>query len=101
MAKVILAKLLKKEQLAHNIYKFSIEAKEIASQVKPGQFIEIKVSENIEPFLRRPISIHNVDKENGILEIIFRAQGKRNGYFVKKTRRRIDRYNRTFGVRDF
>ena len=29
-----------------------------------GNFIEIRVNNDIEPFLRRPISIYNVDKEN-------------------------------------
>jgi len=78
MPKVILAELVRKDQLKPNIFKFSIKAESIADNIKPGQFIEIKVSDNIEPFLRRPISIYNVDKENGIIEFIFRVQGARN-----------------------
>ena len=70
------AKLIKKEQLKPDIFKFSLSAKEIVDTAKPGQFIEIRVTEGIDPFLRRPISIYNMDKENGILEIIFRVQGK-------------------------
>lgn len=70
------AKLIKKEQLKEDIFKFSMEAKEIVELAKPGQFIEIRVTDGFDPFLRRPISIYNMDKENGILEIIFRVQGK-------------------------
>ena len=70
------AKLIKKEQLKPDIFKFSMSAKEIVDIAKPGQFIEIRVTEGIDPFLRRPISIYNMDKENGILEIIFRVQGR-------------------------
>ncbi len=70
------AKLIKKEQLKTDIFKFSLSAKEIVDIAKPGQFIEIRVTEGIDPFLRRPISIYNMDKENGILEIIFRVQGR-------------------------
>lgn len=85
MPKVMLAKLVKKEQLKDNIFKFSLETPEIASIARPGQFIEIKVSDkNMDPFLRRPISIHNVDKENGILEIIFRVQGNGTDILSKK-----------------
>lgn len=70
------AKLVKKEQLKSDIFKYSIEAPEIVKDAKQGQFIEIRVLDNMEPFLRRPISIHNMDKENGILELIFQVKGK-------------------------
>lgn len=70
------ARLIKKEKIKEDIFKFYLEAKEIVELAKPGQFIEIRVTEGIDPFLRRPISIHNLNKENGILEIIFRVQGK-------------------------
>ena len=70
------SKLIKREKLKDDIFKFCLEAKEIVDVAKPGQFIEIKITDGIDPFLRRPISIYNMDKENGILEIIFRVQGK-------------------------
>lgn len=69
-------KLVKKEQLKENIFKFSVEAKEVVKEAKPGQFVEIRINKTVEPFLRRPISIYNMDKEKGILEFIFRIQGK-------------------------
>ena len=70
------SKLIKKEQLKSDIFKFSLSAKEIVDVARPGQFIEIRVTEGLDPFLRRPISIYNMDKEKGILEIIFRIQGR-------------------------
>lgn len=70
------SKLVKKEQLKSDIFKYSVEAPDIVKDAKQGQFIEIRVSDNVEPFLRRPISIHNMDKENGILEFIFQVKGK-------------------------
>lgn len=70
------SRLIKKEQLKPDIFKFSLSAKEIVNVAKPGQFIEIRVTDALDPFLRRPISIYNMDKEKGILEIIFRVQGK-------------------------
>ena len=76
MPKKELAKLLKKEQLKPDIFKISLEAPEIVADAKPGNFIEIRVTNQIEPFLRRPISIYNMDKEKGILEMIFQVKGK-------------------------
>ena len=78
------SKLIKKEQLKFDIFKFSLSAKEIVDVAKPGQFIEIRVTDVLDPFLRRPISIYNMDKENGILEIIFRVQGKGTEILSKK-----------------
>ena len=72
----IKAKLLKKDELKPGILKFSVQADEIVNTAKPGNFIEIRVNDDIEPFLRRPISIYNMDKENGILEFIFQVKGK-------------------------
>lgn len=39
-----------------------------------GQFLEIRVSESIEPLLRRPISIFNI--EGNVVEFIFQIKGK-------------------------
>ena len=77
-------KLVKKEQLKNDIFKFSVQASEITKDAKPGQFIEIRVSDQTEPFLRRPISIYNMDKENGILEFIFQVKGKGTEILSKK-----------------
>ena len=76
MAKQIFAELVKKEEIISGIYKFSVKAEEIVKDSKPGNFIEIRVSDGIDPFLRRPISIYNLDKEKGILEFIFQIKGK-------------------------
>lgn len=77
-------KLVKKEVLKTDILRFSIESKEIAETAKPGQFLEIKVSEGVVPFLRRPISIHNIDKENNIIEFIFQIKGEGTKILAKK-----------------
>ena len=65
--------LVKKEMLADGIYRYSVKAPKIAKTAKPGQFLEIKVSDTNEPFLRRPISIYSI--ENDIVEFIFQVKG--------------------------
>ena len=69
-------KIIEKEEIAHGIYKYSIKTKEISQIAKAGNFLEIKVSDSLETFLRRPISIYNIDKENGVIEFIFQIRGK-------------------------
>lgn len=70
------SELVKKEKLIEGIYKYSVKAKEIAETAKAGQFLEIKVSDTNDTFLRRPISIYNIEKEAGIVEFIFQVKGK-------------------------
>lgn len=76
------AKLVKKEILKDDIIKFSVEAEEMADKIKPGQFIEIRVTDTTEPFLRRPISIYNVD--GNIVEFIFQVKGKGTEILARK-----------------
>jgi len=45
-------------------------------EMLPGQFAEIKVENNPDVFLRRPISIHDVDYEKNILYLLIRIVGK-------------------------
>ena len=68
-------KLVKKEFLKDDICKMTISAPEIAKTAKPGQFLEIRVVDNIEPLLRRPISIYNADENKGEVEFIFQIKG--------------------------
>lgn len=76
MAINVKVELVKKQILKDDIIKFSVKSKEIAESAKPGNFLEIRVSDYIEPLLRRPISIYNIDKENNMIEFIFQIKGK-------------------------
>ena len=71
-----ICKIIGKEKLVNNIYKFSVKSKEISENAKPGNFLEIRVCEHGDVFLRRPISIYNIDKENNVVEFIFQVRGK-------------------------
>lgn len=76
MPEQVFAELINKEKVIDGIYKYSVKAENIVKTSKPGNFIEIRVTDGIDPFLRRPISIYNLDKDNGILEFIFQVKGK-------------------------
>lgn len=84
MSVQVFAELVKKEQLKPDIFKFSVKAPSIVKEAKPGNFIEIRVTDQLDPFLRRPISIYHLDKENGVLEFIFQVKGKGTELLAKK-----------------
>jgi len=69
-------KIFLKEKVALNIYLMGLSASLIANEAKPGQFIHIKCNTNDNPLLRRPISIHKIDKDKGEIFILFQTKGK-------------------------
>ncbi len=76
--------IVTKEQLKNDIFKFAIQSEEMAKVALPGQFLEIRVNDNIEPFLRRPISIHKIEQEESELEFIFQVRGKGTEILAQK-----------------
>ena len=84
MPEVVKAKLVEKEYLKSDIVRFKVEAKNIVETAKPGNFLEIRVSETTVPFLRRPISIYDLNKDEGTLEFIFQIKGEGTKLLSKK-----------------
>jgi len=72
----IKVKILSRKEVVPNIYLMKLKAPEIAQEALPGQFIHIKCSKDNYPLLRRPLSIHRIDKEKGEIFILFQAVGE-------------------------
>ena len=70
-------KILSKVELCPNQYEIQIEAPFVVRNAQAGQFIILRVEENGE---RVPLTIADIDKENGILTIVYMAVG----YSTKK-----------------
>lgn len=64
--------ILAKKILAKNMFDYTISAPAIAEQAEPGQFIHIKVDGFM---LRRPISLCEINRENGTIRIVFEIRG--------------------------
>ncbi|WP_280769054.1 dihydroorotate dehydrogenase electron transfer subunit [Salipaludibacillus daqingensis] len=64
------------EQLTSNVFKMKLTGDSVAEMTDPGQFVHMKVSNGIDPLLRRPISICDVDLNAKELTIIYRVEGK-------------------------
>lgn len=67
--------ILDKKQLSPSFFKLAIQSKYISENSLPGQFIELRVSTEQAPLLRRPFSIHNTDKTNNSIEVLFEVLG--------------------------
>lgn len=71
-----LGTVLSNEKVGRDIWKMEIEAPGIANDAKVGQFVNVRVNGTIEPLLRRPISLHGIDKERGKIAFLYLVVGK-------------------------
>ena len=75
MSKVkMTATVVSQEALTDDIFSMWIQADEIASQAVPGQFISVYTKDSGK-LLPRPISLCQVDREQGRLRIVYRVVG--------------------------
>ncbi len=61
-------------ELCAGIFSLWLDAPEIARRVRPGQFLNVKVSDGIDPLLRRPISVCDVERNR--VRLVFRVVGR-------------------------
>ena len=70
----LMAKVVSQEALTDDICSMWIQADAIAKAAKPGQFISVYTKDKSK-VLPRPISLCEVDKEQGRLRIVYRVVG--------------------------
>lgn len=74
--------VIEQKMIADGICSMWLDAKEVAVQAKPGQFISV-YSNDKSRVLPRPISICEIDREKGTLRIVYRVVGKGTKEFSK------------------
>ena len=63
------------EQIAERIFRLRVAGDVIGDMTWPGQFVHVRCGTGIDPLLRRPISICDVDQEEKILTMVYRVEG--------------------------
>ncbi len=76
MSKLLKEKIIKVEELTPLLFRLTIKSEYIASNAKPGQFVNVKCCDGIDALLRRPISICSVNVEEGLFDIVFEKRGR-------------------------
>jgi len=69
------ATIIENKEITPGIYEILLSAKEVAELAKPGQFINIYSSSEAQ-LLPRPISICEINKEEGVLTLVYAVVGK-------------------------
>lgn len=69
------AKIIASEQVAQNHFKITFYSPYISSHAEPGQFLHVRCGTGTFPLLRRPISIHNIEKDKNEVQILVKTVG--------------------------
>ena len=63
------------QSLSNNYCLLKLKQKQLFPEMLPGQFVQVRVDDSPTTFLRRPISIHYLDKERNELWLLVQAIG--------------------------
>lgn len=75
MKKIIDFTIRKNYSLNEDTFILVLHAPELP-EIKVGQFVNVKVENSPSTFLRRPISVHDVEPEKGLLYLLIKKNGK-------------------------
>ena len=69
------AKIISNKRISPTSWEIKLTCPEIAQEADPGQFVMVRVGNNIDTFLRRPLSIHDI-KNSSSLELLYKVVGR-------------------------
>ena len=70
------ARVIDHKQLTANYFLLTFSSAHISKNALPGQFVNVKVSDDVLPLLRRPISIHQADPKNNNFKLLYEVVGQ-------------------------
>ena len=73
---IVEAKVIGQQILSKDVKLIEVFAPEIASTAKPGQFVNVQVSKQAAPLLRRPFGVAGVNYKSGTFTMIYRIMGE-------------------------
>jgi len=69
-------KVIDNKSLKKDFFVIELEAPGILPEILPGQFVQALVEGSPETFLRRPLSIHDIDRRNNRMKLLVQVVGK-------------------------
>jgi len=80
-----LLKILSNNSIADKIFELKLEGDFKTLDFAPGRFLHIKCADGIDPLLRRPMSICNIDDAYREMTVLYRAEGQGTKALAQKT----------------
>ncbi len=76
------AKIVRNDMVAPGFYRMRIASSYLAREAIPGQFVEVRCSEGVNPLLRRPLGVHRIT--DGGIELLYELVGKGTELLARK-----------------
>lgn len=76
MSFVVNGQVVLHEPVLRDCRRLVLYAPEVAQAAQPGQFLHVRCGETADPLLRRPLSIHDVDRSRGLVTLLYRVIGR-------------------------
>jgi dihydroorotate dehydrogenase electron transfer subunit len=70
------------ERVADNVYVIEFISPQLAAATRPGQFLNVKPDNSLDPLLRRAYSVHRIHEDR--IELIFNIVGKGSAILAEK-----------------
>ncbi|MBU1867166.1 MAG: dihydroorotate dehydrogenase electron transfer subunit, partial [Candidatus Margulisbacteria bacterium] len=77
--------VLDHKQVGPRYFKLTLKSHYISTNGEPGQFVNVRVDNGTEPLLRRPISLHRINKEHQTFELLYEVVGEGTTLLTKAT----------------
>lgn len=69
-------KVIKNKHLTSDIFTLELLSSDNLPEIRPGQFVEVKIEGSSGTFLRRPLSVHDVDYNENTIKLLVQIAGK-------------------------
>lgn len=76
MPKVENGKIVSHRQVAQDMWELELAVPGITGECEPGQFVHIRVGNENDPLLRRPLSLYDVDRKAGMASLLYKVVGQ-------------------------
>lgn len=76
-------KIVENEPLCDGVHRMRIDSPRISEEGKAGQFVLLRPSSGLDPILRRPFSLHDVDRRT--YELVYKSVGRGTSILAKKS----------------
>lgn len=67
--------ILKNTAVTKRTWRIRLESAYLAQHLQPGQFVNVRVSNQVQPLLRRPLSIHFTNADSSWFELLYDVRG--------------------------
>jgi len=69
------SRVLAQAAIAPGHFRLRLQAPYIARSAAPGQFVQVRASDGLDPFLRRPLSVALAAPDEGWIELVYKVVG--------------------------